>query len=106
MKSPDRERKHVIDYFLRESAEGTAVENAEKVAVERVYGIAHDVWDVHASDGRWWVITNPTNLYSAERFPSMGEAFAFHIGVTGRILAHQALVAPVRDEHRDRLAQA
>jgi hypothetical protein len=106
VESPERERRHIVDYFLRESREGTTVQHAEKVAVERIYGRPHDVWDVHASDGRWWVITNPTNLYSAERFPSMDEAFAFHIGVTGRMLARSALEAPVRDEHRDRLAQA
>src|SRR4051812_3019375 len=106
MESPERERRRVIDYFLGQSPQGTLVSHAEKIAVERVYGIRHDVWAVHASDGRWWVITNPTNLYSADRFPSMDEAFAFHIGVTGRLLASQSLEAPVDDEERQRLPQA
>jgi hypothetical protein len=48
-------------------------------------GHAHDVWDVHASDGRWWVITNPTNLYSQNQFPSMDLAVTFHMGLTLRI---------------------
>jgi hypothetical protein len=106
VESPERERRQVVDYFLAESPPGTHVDHAEKIAVERVYGIRHDVWDVHASDGRWWVITNPTNLYSAERFPSMDEAFAFHIGVTGRVLARKSLEAPVDEDERERLAQA
>src|SRR4030088_1993406 len=63
VESPERERRQVVDYFLSQSPEGTTVEHAEKIAIERVYGIAHEVWEVHASDGRWWVITNPTNLY-------------------------------------------
>lgn len=106
MESPDRERRHVIDYFLGQSPEGTLVSHSEKIAVERVYGIRHDVWDVHSSDGRWWVISNPMNLYSAERFPSMDEAFAFHIGVTGRLLARQSLEAPVDEDERAQLPQA
>lgn len=106
MESPERERKMVIDYFVGQSPSGTLVAHAEKVAVERVYGIRHDVWDVHASDGRWWVITNPMNLYSQERFPSMDEGFAFHIGVTGRLLARESLEAPVGEQDRARLAQS
>lgn len=60
--SPPRERRDVIEYFLSQSPEGTVVRHAEKVASERIYGFKHDVWDVDSSDGRWWVITNPTNL--------------------------------------------
>ena len=106
MESPERERQTVTDYFLAESPSGTLVSHVEKIAVERVYGMRHDVWDVHATDGRWWVITNPTNLYSQERFPSMDEAFAFHIGVTGRLLARSSLEAPVPEQDRARLAQS
>jgi hypothetical protein len=106
VESPERERRHIVDYFVGQSPEGTAVSHAEKVTVERVYGIRHDVWDVHSSDGRWWVITNPTNLYSQERFPSMDEAFAVHIGVVGRMLARQSISAPVGGEERARLEQS
>ena len=48
-------------------------------------GHRHDVWDVHASDGRWWVITNPTNLYSQAQFPNMDLAVTFHTGLCLRI---------------------
>lgn len=106
MESPDRERKHVVDYFLGQSPEGTEVSHAEKITIERVYGLRHDVWDVHATDGRWWVISNPTNLYSQERFPSMDEAFAVHIGVVGRMLARQSISAPVDDDARGMIEQS
>lgn len=35
-------------------------------------------------DGRWWVITNPTNLYSHYEFPSADYTLSFHIGVVAR----------------------
>lgn len=68
--SPPHQRGAIIDYFLSQSPEGTAVHHAEKIASERIYGLKHDVWDVQSSDGRWWVITNPTNLYPQEMTPS------------------------------------
>ncbi len=97
MDSPAHQRRSIIEYYLLESPEGTEVYDAEKVASERIYGQKHDVWDVHASDGRWWVITNPTNLYPQETAPtpSMDHALSLHIGVTARIFARQALQAPV-----------
>jgi hypothetical protein len=52
------------------------VERAEKLASERIYGQKFDIWDVQASNGRWWVVTNPTNLYSHGDFPSMHTVFA------------------------------
>src|SRR5690606_13701427 len=38
-----------------------------------------------ASDGRWWVITNPTNLYSQDQFPNMDLAVTLHMGLCLRI---------------------
>lgn len=106
MENVERERRHIIDYFLAESAEGSTVQRAEKLTSERIYGRKHDIWDLQASDGRWWVVTNPTNLYSHDDFPSMHTAFALHIGVTARMIAHQSLQAPVNDEDRHRLEPA
>jgi predicted Zn-ribbon and HTH transcriptional regulator len=47
----------------------------------------HKVWDVHATDGRWWVITEPTNLYSQNHFPSLDYTLSFHIGLMARVAA-------------------
>ena len=108
MKSPPHQRREIVEYFIGQSPEGTTVHHAEKVASERVYGMKHDVWDVDSSDGRWWVITNPTNLYPQETVPtpSMDAAFALHIGVVARMLAHQYYEAPVDDAPRDYVAKA
>jgi hypothetical protein len=35
----------------------------QRVGQERVLGRTHLMYDVHTLKGRWWVITDPTNLY-------------------------------------------
>lgn len=85
LKYTEEEKQAVIDYYLGQSPEGTEVTFAQKVYAESVIGHTHAVWDVHASDGRWWVITNPTNLYSQDQFPNMDLAITFHMGLCLRI---------------------
>ena len=106
MANMERERRQIVDYFLAESPAGTGVQRAEKLTSERIFGRKHDVWDVQGSDGRWWVITNPTNLYNHDDHPSMHTAFALHIGVTARLAARESLKAPVDEEMRNRAAAA
>ncbi len=57
----------------------------QKVYSESVLSHRHDVWDVHTTKDRWWVITNPTNLYSQEQFPNMDYAVTFHMGLMLRM---------------------
>jgi hypothetical protein len=45
----------------------------------------HVVSDVHTNVDRWWVITNPTNLYSQAQFPNMDLAVTFHVGLCLRV---------------------
>ncbi|MGU3420837.1 hypothetical protein [Methylobacterium sp. D54C] len=78
------ERKAVEDYFLGQSPEAS-IDFLQKVYSETVAGHKHDVWDVHSSDGRWWIITNPTNLYSQTQFPNLDYAVTFHMGLCVRI---------------------
>jgi hypothetical protein len=96
----DRERRHIVEYFEIENPDGAPVTRAEKITSERIYGNKHDVWDVEGQNGRWWVITNLTNLYSHEEFPSMHTAFALHIGVLARMMARQSLEAPIPEEEQ------
>src|SRR6266487_1244148 len=73
---------------VRTYAEGQASEQVihlEKVASELVGPVRHDIWDVHCADGRWWVITEPTNLYSQEDSKSRDVALTFHIGLSLRM---------------------
>ena len=43
------------------------------------------MWDVHCGKKRWWVITNPTNVYSQRDFPNLDMAVTFHVGLCLRI---------------------
>jgi hypothetical protein len=81
----EEEKTDVVRYLLSQSPPRTKVKFAQKVYSEALIGHRHDVWDVHASDGRWWVITNPTNLYSQDQFPNMDLAVTFHMGLCLRI---------------------
>jgi hypothetical protein len=103
MESPEHERRDVIRYFEIESNGDATVEHAEKIASERIYGQPHDVWDVHATDGRWWVITNLTNLYSQDEFKSMDYVLSFHVGLMARMWARQSREAPAGEEEQDRV---
>jgi hypothetical protein len=78
------ELDHVIGYMASQAPDLT-VEFAQKVYVENVLDHRHDVWDVHTNVDRWWVITNPTNLYSQAQFPNMDLAVTFHVGLCLRI---------------------
>jgi hypothetical protein len=61
------------------------VVHLEKAASELVGPVRHHIWDVHCTDSRWWVITEPTNLYSQEDFKSRDVALTFHIGLALRV---------------------
>ena len=89
----EEEAEAISSYVEWQSREdGEKVLHAEKVASERVMGRDFDVWDVHKDgkeDGRWWVITSPTNLYSQRLMPSMDYALSFHIGLMMRVEARR-----------------
>jgi hypothetical protein len=74
----------VTSYFDGQAPD-LKVEFIQKVYVENVLGNYHDVWDIHTDKDRWWVITNPSNLYSQEQFPNMDLAVTFHVGLCLRI---------------------
>ena len=99
MKSPEHERRQVVEYLAAEAADET-VEHAEKIATERVFGNEYFVWDVHTDAARWWVVGPPTNLYSQGDFKSMDGVLSFHIGLMARVMAHEALKAPSKPEPR------
>jgi hypothetical protein len=84
LKVTEQEREHVMEYMSAEALDET-VQFAQKVYSEQVRTVRHDIWDVHTDRRRWWVITNPTNLYLQEQFPNMDLALTFHVGLCLRI---------------------
>jgi hypothetical protein len=80
----DEEREEIEAYFNWQAPDLT-VTFLQKVYSEAILGHVHDVWDIHTDKDRWWVITNPTNLYSQEQFPNLDLAVTFHIGLCLRV---------------------
>lgn len=74
-----RQTEAVRAYVEREAHE--EVVHLEKAASELVGPVRHDIWDVYCTDSRWWVITEPTNLYNQDAFRSRDEALTFHVGL-------------------------
>lgn len=82
--SPHEERdiSEYVEWQLSKGAEKSAVvEHLEPVKSEVVWARIHKVWDVHTTDGRWWVVTEPMNLYSQEHFPSLDYMLSLHVGL-------------------------
>jgi hypothetical protein len=85
----EHEAQRIKEYFAWQSHGKEKALHAEKVASERVFGREYNVWDVHGEKERWWVITNPTNLYSQTLMPSLDYTLSFHIGLMARIEARR-----------------
>lgn len=104
--APDHQSKEIIEYVEGQLNKGTRkrakVTHLEKIKTEVVSGIDHVAWDVHTDkQGRWWVITGPTNLYSQKDFPSLDYTLSFHVGVTARLASRDANQGP--NERKGRL---
>ena len=91
METPEYERREIVEYLHSQSGSELSVEHVEKLATEYVLGQQYDVWDAHTNEGRWWVITPPTNLYSQEQVRSMDIALSFHIGLMTRMMARDSV---------------
>jgi len=76
--------QEIADY-VRSQARDEEVLHVERVKSEIVLGDTYDIWDVTTEKDRWWVITNPTNLYSQRHFTSLDYTLSFHIGLMMRV---------------------
>lgn len=105
MNSPEHEKRAIIQYWEIESPDKESVLRAEKIHVEILTNEQrYDVWEVSATDGDWWVITNMTNLYPKSDFPSMDHALNQHIGLIQRVRAKEARRSHSSEEELTRLA--
>lgn len=82
MKASPVEAETIRRYWLSQSPEDEHLVHMGKPASERVGSVPHEIWRVRATSGRWWVITNPTNVYSQDDFRSHDEALTFHVALT------------------------
>ena len=74
----------IAEYVLSQARDET-VQNVERIKTEYVLGAPYEIWDVSTDKDRWWVITNPTNLYSQRHFPSLDYTLSFHVGLMMRV---------------------
>jgi len=79
----------IADY-VHGQARDEEVRNVELIKREVVMGDPYDMWDVTTDKGRWWVISNPTNLYSHQHFPSLDYTLSFHVGLMSRVRSRSA----------------
>jgi hypothetical protein len=104
----DHHRDEVVDYVEWQSNKKGGeikVTYLERIKSEVVMGTEHVVWDVHTNEPeRWWVITNPTNLYSQTLFPSLDYTISFHVGLMARVASRNNKRAPSSQKHRLRAA--
>src|SRR2546422_11429492 len=86
--------------YVEVQARGERVTHLEKITTERIGTRRLDAWDVHTGRDRYWVITNPTNLYSQRDFASLDYTVSFHVGVTARVAALQSPPTDTAQQHR------
>lgn len=101
MSASEHEKDEIRAYVESQAHEEPV--HLEKAASELVGPARHDIWDVHCPGGRWWVITNPTNLYSQEDFKSRDVALTFHVGLMMRVSHLQERQVPVAPSAADTL---
>lgn len=87
----NKKRETELEEYGNTSLEEELVQHAEKIKTERVIGTDYSVWDVHTNISRWWVITNPTNLYSQNLMPRLDYTLSFHIGLMARVQAQREI---------------
>jgi len=100
----EKEATRISEYVEWQCAKDNEnVTYLEKVLTEHILGVRHDCWNVRTDKQRYWVITNPTNLYSQELFPSVDYTLSFHLGLMLRV---ESTRKGAKDERTDRLAAA
>lgn len=106
MDSPkDFEYRSIEQYVDGQLDDEESVEFSQRVTTRRILGEMHEIWDVHTTTGRWWVITPLTNLYSQDEFQSFELALTYHLGLKIRITERSRKKARL-DEHRDAIGNA
>lgn len=97
---PEHEARRISDYVNTQSPKDDQVTLVQKVGSRRIIGRVHETYDVHCEQSRWWVITEPTNLYSQDDFPQAEQALIFHLGL-GLFLAERSRAElPESDEEQ------
>jgi hypothetical protein len=79
--------KREVKEYVENETRDEVVQHLERVKTEYVLNEKLECWDVHTDKNRYWVITNPTNLYDQKHFPSLDYTISFHVGITFRVMS-------------------
>jgi hypothetical protein len=93
----DHDEERRIREYVEWQTQGEIVTHCEKVATEAALGRKMDAWDVYTDKARWWVITEPTNLYRQDLFPSLDYTISFHVGVMARVMSAREAGVPAAE---------
>lgn len=94
---PEHEARSIRDYVNTQSPGDDQAGLVQKIGSKRILSRVHQMYDVHCAKSRWWVITDPTNLYSQDDFPDVEQALIFHLGL-GLFMMQRGRVE-LDDEH-------
>lgn len=97
----DEDAADKIRNYVTGQTKGEKVTHLERMVVENLFDKKIEGWNVWTEKEQYWVVTEPTNLYSQRLFPSLDYTITFHIGLATRISAREARTAP--DQQRERL---
>jgi len=78
---PEHEARRIRHYVNGQSPKDDQAGLVQKVGSRRIVGRVHELYNVHCEKTRWWVITEPTNLYLQDDFPEAEQALIFHLGL-------------------------
>jgi hypothetical protein len=98
----EHDERYIRDYVNSQSPEGDQAGLVQKIGSRRMMGRIHDLYDVHCESTRWWVITEPTNLYLQTDFPEVEQALIFHLGL-GVFMAERSR-ADIDEEEEEQVA--
>lgn len=96
----ERSVRQYVEGQLRDDEDGVTL--VQRVAQERVGARTYSTYDVRTAKGRWWVITDPMNLYDQDSFPEVDQLLTFHLGLGLRLAQSSRVeVEPDRREHAE-----
>src|SRR5437899_12347994 len=95
-----KHHERAIRQYVELEAPGARVTHLERIAPEHIGQRIVEAWDVRTGKDRYWVISNPTNLYSQRDFPSLDYTMSFHLGLTLRVNARQSPPVPTEQQRR------
>jgi hypothetical protein len=93
----ERNIRQYVESQLHDDEDGVTL--VQRFGQEKVLGRTHLMYDVHTLKRRWWVITDPTNLYDQQRFPELDYTLSFHLGLGLRIAERSRV--EVDDDRRE-----